>query len=197
MRIKLPAPNLHGTVSLEDSLVRRRSVRDYSQEPLNLGELSQLLWAAQGITGDWGARTAPSAGALYPLEVYALVGNVQGLAAGIYHYIPNDHDIVLTTPGDMRLQLAGAALGQTSVKSAAVDLVFTAVYPRITRKYGERGIRYTHMEIGHAAQNVCLQAAAMGLGTVPIGAFDDIKVGTLLKLPKDEAPLYIIPVGKH
>jgi SagB-type dehydrogenase family enzyme len=196
MTTKLPAPKFRSTVSIEETLATRRSIRDYSGKPLTLEELSQLLWAAQGITAAWGARTAPSAGALYPLEVYALAGNVQGLAPGVYRYVPKDHELVQMATGDLRAQLAGAALGQDSVRTAALALVFTAVPARTTGKYGERGHRYVLMEAGHAAQNVHLQAVALGLGTVPVGAFDDQKVTTLLNLPKGETPLYIIPVGR-
>jgi SagB-type dehydrogenase family enzyme len=197
MKKKLPLPRYHSNVSLEESLVKRRSVRDFSGEALTLEEVSQLLWAAQGITASWGGRTAPSAGALYPLEVYAVVGNVRDLAAGVYRYDPKGHEVVLIAEGDVRSNLAGAALGQTSVKDGAINLVFTAVHSRTTRKYGDRGIRYIYMEIGHAAQNVCLQATAMHLGAVPIGAFHDQDVIRILVLPKDEEPLYIIPVGKQ
>ncbi len=197
MKIGLPEPRYDGDVSLEESLVKRRSVRDYSGEPLALEEVSQLLWAAQGTTADWGARTAPSAGALYPLEVYVIVGDVRNLAAGVYRYDPKGHEMVITAAGDIRAQLASAALGQMSVKDAAIDLVFTAVYQRTTGKYGDRGVRYVHIEAGHAAQNVCLQATALGLGAVTIGAFHDEEVSRLLNLPGDEEPLYIIPVGKR
>ena len=197
MRIKLPEPKYNSDVSLEQSLVKRRSVRDYTGEVLTLEEVSQLLWAAQGTTSARGFRTAPSAGALYPLELYLIVGDVQDLATGIYLYKPKKHELVMIAGKDVRQQLAGAALGQSSVKNGAIDLVFTAVYQRITRKYGDRGIKYVHMEIGHAAQNVCLQATAMNLGVVTIGAFDDQKVSKILNLPKDEEPLYIIPVGKR
>ncbi len=197
MRIKLPEPKYNSDVSLEQSLVKRRSVRDYTGEVLTLEEVSQLLWAAQGTTSARGFRTAPSAGALYPLELYLIVGDVQDLATGIYLYKPKKHELVMIAGKDVRQQLAGAALGQSSVKNGAIDLVFTAVYQRITRKYGDRGIKYVHMEIGHAAQNVCLQATAMNLGVVTIGAFDDQKVSKILNLPKDEEPLYIIPIGKR
>ncbi|MGY5852728.1 MAG: SagB/ThcOx family dehydrogenase [Candidatus Thorarchaeota archaeon] len=193
----MPEPRYDGDVSLEESLVKRRSVRDYTGESLALEEVSQLLWAAQGITTDWGGRTAPSAGALYPLEIYVIVGDVQDLAAGVYHYDPKEHEIIMTAAGDIRTQLASAALEQTSVKDGAIDLVFSAVYQRTTRKYGDRGIRYVHMEAGHTVQNVCLQATAMGLGVVTIGAFQDEQISSLLNLPSDEVPLYIIPVGKR
>ena len=197
MIIKLPKPRYKSDVSLEESLVKRRSVRNYTGELLTIEEVSQLLWAAQGTTSNWGGRTAPSAGALYPLEVYVIVGDVQDLAFGIYLYKPKEHEVVMIADKDVRQQLAGAALGQSSVKNAAIDLVFTAVYQRTTRKYGERGIKYVHMEIGHAAENVCLQATAMDLGVVTIGAFNDQEVSKILNLPKDEKPLYIIPVGKR
>ncbi|MDY6790285.1 MAG: SagB/ThcOx family dehydrogenase [Thermodesulfobacteriota bacterium] len=197
MRIKLPEPKYNSDVSLEEALLKRRSVRNYSGEPLTLKEVSQLLWAAQGITSNRGFRTSPSAGALYPLEVYLIVGNVQGLAVGIYLYKPDKHELVMISDRDVRPQLAGAALGQSCVKNAAIDLVFTAVYQRITRKYGNRGIKYVHMEIGHAAANVCLQSTAMDLGVVTIGAFNDEKVSKILNLPQHEEPLYIIPVGKR
>jgi SagB-type dehydrogenase family enzyme len=196
MRKKLPNPKTRGVVSLEDSLAQRRSVREYSNDPLSLEDISQLLWAAQGITAHWGARTAPSAGALYPLEVIVVVGNVRDLPNGVYRYDPKGHELVGITVGDLRSQLAGAALGQSMVRNAAIDVVFTAVYQRTTRKYGDRGIQYVHMEVGHAAQNVCLQATALGLGTVPIGAFDDEQVSRLLNLLEGEKPLYLLPVGK-
>ena len=196
-QIELPEPRVDGDVSLEQCLIKRRSVRDYSGKPLALAEVSQLLWAAQGITADRGYRTAPSAGALYPLEVYVIAGNVEDLTAGIYRYNPQKHELIMTAAGDIRAQLSSAALEQTAVKDGAIGLVFTAVYQRTTKKYGDRGIRYVHMETGHAAQNVCLQAAAMGLGVVTIGAFHDDQISTLLNLPEDEVPLYIIPVGRR
>jgi len=194
-KIKLPEPRYQSDISLEESLLQRRSVRDYPGEALSLGEVSQLLWAAQGITAQWGGRTAPSAGALYPLEVYVVVGNVQNLAAGVYRYEPEGHELLRIAEGDKRGDLASASLAQACVKEGAIDIVFAAVYQRTTRKYGERGIRYVHMEVGHVAQNVCLQAVAMNLGTVTIGAFNDEKVCRLLNLPQDKRPLYLIPVG--
>ncbi|OGO30994.1 MAG: nitroreductase [Chloroflexi bacterium RBG_16_56_11] len=195
--MKLPEPRHDGQVSLEKSLFERRSVRSYSGKPLTLLEVSQLLWAAQGITSPEGLRTAPSAGALYPLELYAVVGNIEGLPAGVYRYIPDSHQLVRKMDGDRRKALAGAALGQTSVLDGALSFVFTAVYERTTGKYGERGTRYVHMEVGHAAQNLCLQAVALGLGAVTVGAFSDAEVSQLLDLSREELPLYIIPVGRR
>ena len=195
--IRLPEPKYDSDVSLEEILVRRRSIRDYTHEPLTLEEVSQLLWAGQGITSDWGGRTTPSAGALYPLELYVIVGDVKNLAAGLYKYKPERHELVMVLEGDIRSRLADAALGQSPVKHGAVDIVLTSVNHRTTRKYGDRGIKYVLIEIGHAAQNICLQATAMELGSVMIGAFHDEEVSSLLKLPKEEAPLYIIPIGRQ
>jgi SagB-type dehydrogenase family enzyme len=194
--ITLPAPRLSGGVSLEETLLKRRSVREYASLALTPEEVSQLLWSAQGITAEWGARTAPSAGALYPLEVYLVVGNVEDVAAGVYKYRPEKHELVKVRDGDVREELTEAALRQGCVRNGAIDIVMAAVYERTTKKYGERGIRYVHMEAGHAAQNICLQATALNLGAVTVGAFYDEKVKLILSLPEDEVPLYIIPVGK-
>ncbi len=194
--ITLPKPQYDSDVSIEQSLLERRSIRKYTGEPVTLQELSQLLWAAQGITDPRGFRTAPSAGALYPLEVYVVAGDVQNLVPGIYKYKPDEHELAQLIHGDQRSELAEAALSQPCVKEGALAIVFTAVYERTTVKYGERGIRYVHIEAGHAAQNLCLQATAMGLGTVTVGAFHDEQVAKLLNLPDDEQPLYIIPVGR-
>ena len=195
--IKLPQPILKGEISLEEALYKRRSVRQYSDEPLLLTAVSQLLWSAQGITDKTnGLRTAPSAGALYPLEVYLVVGNVIDLKAGVYKYRPNGHKLALILEGDRRNDLYASALYQSPIKEAPIVLVITAVYERTTAKYGERGIRYVHMEAGHSAENICLQATALGLGTVTIGAFNDDRVKKVLNLEEDEEPLYILPVGK-
>ncbi|MGB2799363.1 MAG: SagB/ThcOx family dehydrogenase [Dehalococcoidia bacterium] len=194
--VSLPEVRLTSDVSLEETLLYRRSIRDYTDEALSLAEVSQLLWAAQGITEAWGGRTAPSAGALYPLEVYLVVGDVEGLTPGVYQYRPDGHELVKVKDGDVRGELAEAALGQDSVRNGAIDIVIAAVYERTTVKYGERGIRYVHMEAGHAAQNVYLQANALDLGTVTIGAFYDDSVRDIVGMPGDVAPLYVIPVGK-
>jgi len=196
IEIRLPEPRYRSDVSVEEALLKRRSIRDYIGEPLTLQEVSQLLWAAQGITDPRGFRTAPSAGALYPLEVYLVVGDVENLAKGVYRYNPHDHALVKVLDGDKRADLAKAAVGQRWVEEAAIDIVITGVYERTTKKYGERGIRYVHIEVGHAAQNVCLQATAMGLGAVTVGAFYDDQVGEILNIMKGEQPLYIIPVGR-
>ncbi len=194
--IKLPEPRQDGETSVEKNLCERRSVRDYKDEPLTLKEVSQLLWAAQGITGSWGFRTAPSGGALYPLEVYLLAGNVTDLPDGIYKHRPQGHELERVGEGDKRGELCGAALGQPSVREAPAVMVISAVYGRTTRKYGERGVRYVHMEVGHAAQNVYLQAVSLNLGTVVIGAFHDDRVKKVLNLADEEEPLCIMPIGR-
>ncbi len=194
--IALPEPRYDSNVSVEESILQRRSVRDYSDEALTLPELAQLLWAAQGITDPAGLRAAPSAGATYPLEIYAVVGNVEGIAKGIYRYEPHQHKLMKVVDGEQREALAQAALNQQFIAQAPVNLVITAIYERTTQRYGERGIRYVHMEAGHAAQNVYLQSVTLNLGTVVVGAFNDKQVATVLALPGNEIPLYIIPVGR-
>ena len=196
LTVNLPQPRLRGDASLEEALLDRRSVREYSDAPVTLEEVSQLLWAAQGLTSEWGGRTAPSAGALYPLELYLVAGNVSGLPPGVYKYQPVLRRLVLIKEGDLREPLARAAVNQTWMKDGAIEIVVAAVQDRTTVKYGERGVRYVYMEAGHAAQNVLLQATAMDLGAVPVGAFYEDQVIELLDMPGNEAPLYIIPVGR-
>ena len=194
--IKLPAPRHDSKVSVESTLFKRRSARDFRNEPLTLIQVSQLLWAAQGVTHPRGFRTAPSAGATYPLETYIVAGNVQGLSAGIYKYRPRGHELTRTVPGDKRKNLSRAALGQSWVSDAPAVMVFSAVYGRTTKRYGDRGLMYVHMEAGHAAQNVALQAISLGLGTVMVGAFHDDNVKSIMNLKADEKPLYMVPIGK-
>jgi SagB-type dehydrogenase family enzyme len=193
--VKLPEPKYSSKVSVEEALKNRRSVRSYKKDPLTLEEVSQLLWAAQGKTAEWGGRTAPSAGATYPLDTYLVAGNVTGLSAGVYKYDPDDHSIELIKNKDVRKDLADAALGQGSIAKAPISIVLAAVYSRTTGRYDERGIRYVDMEIGHVGENIYLQCETMGLGTVMVGAFDDEQVKKVLGI--DAAPLYIMPVGKN
>jgi SagB-type dehydrogenase family enzyme len=194
--IHLPVPRHDSGVSLEASLRQRSSIRDFSDAALTLGELSQLLWAAQGLTHGDGFRTAPSAGALYPLEVYVVAGRIQDFENGVYKYRHRTHQLTRIIQEDLRPALAAAALEQSCVKEGAALLVFSAVTERTTRKYGQRGIRYVHMEAGHAAQNVFLQAAALGIGAVVVGAFDDAQVHRLMTMPVGEHVLYLMPVGR-
>lgn len=194
--INLPKPKYKSDVSIEETLSKRRSVRDFSQGELSLAEVSQLLWAAQGITDSKNRRTAPSAGALYPLKVYLVAGNVKSLTPAVYEYEPFRHQLVKIKEGDLRESLSKGALGQPWVKNAPINIVITAFYEITTRKYGERGTRYVHIEVGHVAQNILLQAVALELGAVSVGAFNDMEVKKILNLKENEQPLYIIPVGK-
>lgn len=193
--IALPMPRLESGCSLEAALQRRRSVRAFGDEPLALAEAAQLAWAAQGVTGADGLRSAPSAGSLYPIELYLAARNVDGLAPAIYKYLPEVHRLRQWVEGDRGHELAIGALNQDFVKRAAVVLVFAAVELRTTDKYRERGIRYVHIEIGHAAQNVLLQAVALGLSAVVVGAFDDLHVRKSLHMSETEQARYLIPVG--
>jgi SagB-type dehydrogenase family enzyme len=188
---------------VESALYKRRSHRQYEDRALSAKQLSQILWAAYGITSPQpdnpglrgGLRTAPSAGARYPLEIYAVVGNVEGIEPGVYRYISDEHKIVRTINGDVRETLMAAALNQRMVSEAPVTVFFSAVFDRTTERYGERGVNYVYIELGHSAQNVYLQAEALGLGACAIGAFNDETVKKLLELSEDEEPLYLMPVG--
>lgn len=193
--IELPAPRLSGQIPLESTLQKRRSIREFSNEPLPLEQVSQLLWAAQGITSAEGGRTTPSAGALYPLEIYLVAGKVTGLLDGVYRYDPVRNTLEPVETGDLREKLSVAALSQQWVEKAPALLVITADYSKTAAKYGDRAERYAQIEAGHAGQNIYLQATAMGLGTVMVGAFSDHRVAKVLGLPKNEAPLAIYPVG--
>jgi len=193
--IALPAPTGHSSLSVEAVLAARRSVRSYRPGALSLGEVARLLWAAQGITSSRGFRAAPSAGALYPLEVDLISGDVTDLAAGIYRYVPGPHALRWRRRGDWREALREAALQQQEIVDAAASLVIAGVLARTAAKYDGRAERYMHMEAGHAAQNVCLQAVSLGLATVVIGAFDDQGVSKVLGLADNEAPLVLLPIG--
>lgn len=193
--IRLPKPRPASAVSVEEALAKRRSVREFANLGLSLEEAAQILWAAQGITHVEGLRTAPSAGALYPLEIVIAAGAVTNLPAGIYRYQPEHHRLIRVIARDNRAELAAAALRQHWIADAAAIVVIAANYPRTTAKYGRRGERYVHIEAGQTAENVCLQAVALGLGTTVVGAFSDSEVKRLLGLSEAE-PLVLIPVGK-
>ncbi len=204
--ILLPYPRIRrGVLSVEQALAYRRSIREYLPKPITIFQLSQLLWAAYGINEVvHGFKTCPSAGALYPLIIYVVVGEKSVvidpsknlyLPAGIYRYDPYTHTLKLVKKGDFREELAKAAVNQPWVRNAAIDIVITAIYEKTTRVYGERGIRYVHMEAGHAGQNIYLEAAALGLGTVVVGAFYDDWVKEIIGATPRETPLYIIPLG--
>lgn len=188
--VRLPEPTLKGQMSVEETLARRRSVRQFDTRELTIAEVGQLAWAAQGITDPaTGHRTAPSAGALYPLELYLVKRD------GAFRYVPEGHRLVPRSDKDLRGQLSQAALGQSAVREAPLDIVITGVYERTNIKYGDRAERYVQIEAGHVAQNIHLQAVALGLGSVSVGAFRDDEMAKVLSLPTGETPLYIIPVG--
>ena len=198
-QIYLPPPAQKGGMSLAEAIARRRSIRDFTPEPISQSELSEILWAAQGITDSpWKHRTIPSAGATYPLEFFAVCGSsgIEEMDDGIYHYNVNSHSLTRHHKGDVRLQLARAALDEESIYQAPVDIVICALYERTLGRYGARGERYVHMEVGHAGQNIYLQATALGLATVAIGAFYDEQVREVLRLDKQTKPLYIMPLGR-
>lgn len=195
MEIKLPTPIFSSNTSIEEALKKRRSIRLYKNLPLTLQEVAQLLWAAQGITSNNQFRTAPSAGALYPLEIYLIAGNVEKLSPGIYHYAPITHSLQKLKEGDIRTQLAEAAMDQEAIKFGAADIVITAIFSRSTQKYGNKGKQFVFMEAGHAAQNIYLETVSLKLGTVSIGAFNNTQIKNILNLKKEE-PLYILPIGK-
>jgi SagB-type dehydrogenase family enzyme len=195
--VKLPRPLRKSGVPVEEAIANRRSRRSYADEPISLEDISQLCWAAQGITETGtGLRAAPSAGALYPLDLFLVVGN-SDLKAGVYYYSCKNHILKRVKSGDYRKQLREAALGQEWVEKGAFDFVISATYDRTTITYGERGReRYVPMEAGHVAQNICLQAESLGFGTVTIGAFNDAQVREVISGPSEQVPLYVMPVGR-
>lgn len=188
--IELAKPNTKGTVPLEKAIVGRRSRRDFLPKPLTLEQISQLAWAAQGQSSPHKYRTVPSAGATYPLELLVVT------AEGVFRYLVNQHALEQVGTSDVRGRLAAAAWNQSFIQQAALTLAFAAEFSRTTRRYGERGIRYVYMEAGHAAQNVHLQAEALGLGSVAVGAFDDQAVKEVLGLPAQLEPIYMVVVGQ-
>jgi len=206
--IQLPAVRLDGTVSVEEALSERRSIRRYYPGTLTLDELGQVLWSAQGVTypieqtpegfqREWrgGFRTTPSAGALYPLELYAVVGHVDGLKPAVYRYVPVEHALELAAPGDHRAPLSQAAHGQTVIGTPPAVLVIAGVVARTAAKYGERAEQYVLLEAGAAAENVFLQCESLGLATVIVGAFVDEEVKEVLQLPEEEEAYVLMPIG--
>ncbi len=194
--VVLPKPQKDSSTSIEEALLGRKSVRSFTDKEVTLEQIGQLCWAAQGITHGTG-RTAPSAGAIYPLTLYVMVGEAQGILRGVYKYDPQSHRLIYLSDQDKRLALSSAAMGQASVKQAPVDFVITGKYGIMKAKFGDKGEMFTHLEAGHAAENICLQAVGLNLGVVTVGAFDGAAVSRALALPEDETPFYIIPVGNY
>ena len=198
--IKLPPPIKQGGMPLAEALEVRRAVRRFASRPLDLAQISQLLWSADGTSDPRGLRTAPSAGATYPLDLYLVVGErgVADLAAGVYRYQVGAHALTPVALGDIRAAVARASLQQSWMTQAPVMVVITGEYRRCAARYGERGVRYTHMEAGNASQNLFLAAEALGLGAGIVGAFEDKGLAQVLKLPPAHEPLLVMPVGyKH
>lgn len=195
--VKLPPPDHQGNMSVEEALKKRRTVRSFAHRGLELTQFGQLLWGADGVSDSRGYRTAPSAGATYPLEIYLAVGErgVAGVAPGLYRYRPESHSLTLIQPGDLRVPVARACLHQTWMAEAPVMVIFAAEYRRCQARYGERGVQYTHMEVGAASQNLFLQAGALGLAAGLVGAFQEQTLKDLLKLPPSHEPLLVMPVG--
>jgi SagB-type dehydrogenase family enzyme len=195
---KLPPPVLDGTLSVETAISQRRSQRHFSGQPLTLVQVGQILWAAQGVSGRVERRrTVPSAGALDPLVAFLAVREegVEGLAAGVYCYEPGSHELRGMADGDVSEAAVEAALGQDFLGTAPVCILIAADCARTAERYAGRAERYVHMEAGHAGQNVSLQAEALGLGTVMVGAFDDERMAAAFCLPNVLRPLYVMPVG--
>ncbi len=196
--IQLPDPHTESDVSVEKAISSRRSKRDFKDKPIGMQQVAQLMWSAQGITGQRGRkRAAPSAGATYPMVVFVAVGEngVGGIPAGVYRYVPEKHALKEIRSGDVRGGVAEAALGQNFIAEAPVDIILGANYRRTARRYGERAKRYVRMEAGHVSQNIYLQAETLGLGTVSVGAFEDDELSEVCDLPDNVAPLYVMPVG--
>ncbi len=189
--IKLAPPNTKGSMSLEQVIASRRSRRDFLPEPLSLEQIGQLAWAAQGQQPGVKYRTTPSAGATYPLELFIVT------ADGLFHYLPGKHALEQLSEIDLRGKLCSAALGQEFIREAPLIFIFAAEFSRTTGHYGKRGTRYVYIEAGHAAQNIHLQAESLGLGSVAVGAFDDVSVSNVLSLPDNLEPVYVVTTGYY
>jgi SagB-type dehydrogenase family enzyme len=188
--IALPAPKTTGNVSVEQALARRRSVRQFSAKDLTLAQIGQLAWAAQGITdARTGHRTAPSAVAMYPLQVYLFT------SGGVFRYLPQGHKLLQLSKEDKRTALSLAAMGQAPVRNAPLDLVFTGSFDRMRSSFGAKADGWVYIEAGHAGENVHLQAVAMGLGSVTVGGVNPTEVAKVLGDPAGETVLYAIPIG--
>jgi SagB-type dehydrogenase family enzyme len=196
----LPSPILTGNLSVESAIKNRRSVRQYSNQSVSLANVSQILWAAQGITDSQNSlRAAPSAGQVYPLEIYVIAGSngVSGLQEGVYHYIPSNNTLELLITGDLRGDLSGIANGQPWVKQAPLDILITGNYRKMINKYTDKQLstRFVDLEAGHVGENIYLQAEALGLDTVSLGSFNENQLEQRFQLPSNETPIYIFPVG--
>jgi len=189
-RKPLPPADVSGKMPLEQTIAMRRSIREFAAKALAPEQIGQLCWAGQGITDrSTGYRAAPSAGALYPVELYLVTGE------GVYHYLPREHALETHLADDVRRPLQRASVDQESVGEAPLTVAIAAVVDRSARKYRGRAERYCFIEAGHVAQNILLQATALQLGGVPVGAFDDEQAARALRLPKETRVLYLLPIG--
>ncbi len=186
--LRLPEPVKDSDFSVEKAMENRKSVRKYREDSIKLEEISQILWSA---------GKSPSAGGIYPMKIYLMAGSVENIEASIYRYLPSKHELELAVEGDKRSGLCKACLNQRFVRDAPANIVITALYDKIKRGYGERGVRYAIIEAGHMSQNIYLQAEAMDLGTVAVGAFHDDHVSEVMELSPKESPLYVMPVGRR
>ena len=198
--IKLPLPKLEGKISVEEALAGRRSRRAFKDNSLTIEQVSQLLWSAQGITDERrGYRTAPSAAALYPLDIYLVVGKdkVEDLKVGVYHYNPLQHSLTIILEEDRRREISQACLDKNQIEIAPVSLIITAEFSRITDRLGKQRMYFAYMEAGHVAQNIYLQVESLGLGTVSMGGIKEENISQALNLPDQHIPLYVMPVGHY
>lgn len=193
--IKLPTPIFQSSLSIEEAIYNRQSIREYKGEPLTLAEISQLLWSAQGINKHH-SRTVPSAGALYPLEIYLVVKNVNDLSTGVYHYLPSSHSLEIYLNDDIVEELTVAALDQEMIAEASLNIIISGIFERTAVKYGDRAEQYVYQESGHVSQNIYLQCESLGLGTVTVGGFNQKAVDQLLGFAEGQMTLYIMPVGR-
>jgi len=191
--IKLPEIEFN-QISVEEALRRRRSIREFNNEKLTIKEISNLLWACDGKNNEFGGRTSPSAGATYPLEIYLIAGEIEGIEKGIYYYNFWEHSISLIKKGDLRSEISKGAYNQIFIKNASAIIVISGIFERTTKRYGERGIKYVYMEVGHCGQNLHLQCESLNLGVVMVGAFDDEKIKSIIGIK--ENVFYICPIGK-
>ncbi len=193
--IKLPNPKLKSKISLEEAIIRRKSLRAYTKSPLSLKEISQLLFAGQGLLKE-SRRTTPSAGAFYPIEIYLSALRITGLFSGLYQYLPNGHKLKKITSANRMAKLAEAAFGQIWVKNASAVIIICGDFKKTTGKYQDKGRDFVTMEAGHAAQNISLQAAALNLGILCVGGFNEEEVKKTLNIEKNKKVFYLMPVGK-
>ena len=187
--VPLPSPATTDTISLEQAIGKRRSLRAFRPDPLPTATIGQLLWAGQGVTSPDGKRAAPSAGALYPLELYVVTPDQ------VMHYLPDGHRAETRAVSDLRPGLKATAVNQSTISAAPVVIVVAAIPSRLSHRYGDQAEPFVQFEVGHAAQNILLQAAALGLAAVPVSSLDPSRAADTLALPSDQTVLYLIPVG--